>query len=1017
MKLNVRIALIIATLIVALPTGAAAPRPQGPCDIYAAGQTPCVAAHSTTRALYAAYNGPLYQIKRLPDGKTLDIAVDGEGYAGTAPQDAFCANTLCVINLIYDQSGRGNHLYQAPPGPLFPGPAKGAFDTQPIADMAPITIQGRKAYGVYIMPGMGLRNNNASGIAIDDEPEGIYYVIDGMHYDNGCCFDYGNSSTNGRAVGTGTMETTYFGNSTVWGRGNGPGPWIMSDMEAGLFSGYDAKQNSADPTIDSWRFVTAVVDGGGGNKWDLRGGNAQQGRLTTFYSGARPGSRENSAYYPMHKQGAILLGTGGDNGNGSSGTFYEGVMTTGYPSEATTDAVQATIVAARYDVQRVSLSRVTTFPPGSTQEVTQTFTNTTGKPAAQVTLSLAGPRGWTTGQSKTSAETVAPGASVSATFRVGSPAAAGAGFLTGKAEWKSTQTGRQTETVTARVRSAPAVKINEVRFSAGGNATNQFIELYNASADPVDLSNWTLIHTPSQWAPIKLATIAAGTKLAARSFYLLGLANSGLAAPASAGAATIHVRSTTGFATGQKIDIDGETRTIVSVGSAAAPLTTLFIPVSTGPWIAVPAGSTNLPVTNASGFEPGQKIGIDLGGNYEIATVTAAGKAATQTTLSAAAVAGATRIQVAAGANMAAGDTLTVGTGARKEVVKVASVGADVELTAPLRFDHASGIDVSDVGTGISFSPSTKFPHVSGDAVQALGTGITLDRPLAKAHPTGAPVGNPLAKGTGYEGATAPNQWFGSVLSARAGSIALMDASGAVMADAIVYGSQQSNSSANGTIASPEIATLEGDQGKGGCIAVVPVLPRGPATPIDSADRSLGRFPDGADTDSNCSDFRLQSATTLPVGATAGEANIKVAGVAEFGAGQAITVGTGANRETAVIATVGTAGAAALASAIDAGATVIPIAGGMGFGPGQTVSIDSGANRETAVIASFTGGRGGARITLAAPLTRPHPAGGVISGSGITLTAPLTRSHANGAPVAGDLPTPGAPNKYSNARN
>ena len=111
--------------------------------------------------------------------------------------------------------------------------------------------------------------------------------------------------------------------------------------------------------------MTAVVDGGGGNKWDLRGGNAQKGGLTTFYSGPRPGSQHNGNYFPMHKQGAILMGTGGDNGNGSSGTFYEGAMTTGYPTEATTDAVQANIVAARYDVQRVGLSRVTTFTPGS----------------------------------------------------------------------------------------------------------------------------------------------------------------------------------------------------------------------------------------------------------------------------------------------------------------------------------------------------------------------------------------------------------------------------------------------------------------------------------------------------------------------------------------------------------------------------------------------------------------------------------------------------------------------------
>jgi hypothetical protein len=105
-----------------------------------------------------------------------------------------------------------------------------------------------------IMPGMGFRNNDAVDLAINDEPEGIYYVVDGTHYDSGCCFDYGNSSTNGRAVGTGTMETTYFGTATAWGSGNGPGPWIMADMEAGLFSGYNARQNVADPTIDSWRF-------------------------------------------------------------------------------------------------------------------------------------------------------------------------------------------------------------------------------------------------------------------------------------------------------------------------------------------------------------------------------------------------------------------------------------------------------------------------------------------------------------------------------------------------------------------------------------------------------------------------------------------------------------------------------------------------------------------------------------------------------------------------------------------
>ena len=54
----------------------------------------------------------------------------------------------------------------------------------------------------------------ARDLPIDDEPAGIHVVVDGAHYSNGCCFNYGNASTNGLAVGTGTMESVYFGTST-----------------------------------------------------------------------------------------------------------------------------------------------------------------------------------------------------------------------------------------------------------------------------------------------------------------------------------------------------------------------------------------------------------------------------------------------------------------------------------------------------------------------------------------------------------------------------------------------------------------------------------------------------------------------------------------------------------------------------------------------------------------------------------------------------------------------------------
>ncbi|MET7334951.1 arabinofuranosidase catalytic domain-containing protein [Nonomuraea sp. NPDC005650] len=176
------------------------------CDIYAAGGTPCVAAHSTTRALYAAYNGALYQVRRSSDNATQNI-------------------------------------------------------------------------------------------------------------------------------GNGTMEAIYFGNIKVWGYGTGNGPWVMADLENGLFSGVNAGYNANNPTVNH-RYLTAIVKGEP-NHWAIRAGNAQSGNLSTYYNGSRPNVAD---YNPMKKEGAIILGIGGDNSNSSAGTFYEGVMTSGSSSVDKNDA-------------------------------------------------------------------------------------------------------------------------------------------------------------------------------------------------------------------------------------------------------------------------------------------------------------------------------------------------------------------------------------------------------------------------------------------------------------------------------------------------------------------------------------------------------------------------------------------------------------------------------------------------------------------------------------------------------
>ncbi|PVH94056.1 carbohydrate-binding module family 42 protein [Periconia macrospinosa] len=329
----------------------------GPCDLYANGGTPCIAAHSTTRALYNSFSGALYQVKRGSDNTTTNISpLSAGGVANAGAQDTFCARTTCLISIIYDQSGRGNHLTQAPPGG-FKGPEANGYDNLASAIGAPVTLNGQKAYGVFSPPGTGYRNNAVSGSAKGDQAEGMYAVLDGTHYNSGCCYDYGNAETNSLDTGNGHMEAIYFGDSTYWGSGTGSGPWLMADLENGLFTGRNPKNNPA-PSI-SYRFFTTILKGGP-NLWALRGGNAASGTLSTYFSGARP---TPSGYNPMSKEGAIIFGIGGDNSVSAQGTFYEGVVTSGYPSDATENAVQANIVAAGYAT--ASLTSGDSFTVGS----------------------------------------------------------------------------------------------------------------------------------------------------------------------------------------------------------------------------------------------------------------------------------------------------------------------------------------------------------------------------------------------------------------------------------------------------------------------------------------------------------------------------------------------------------------------------------------------------------------------------------------------------------------------------
>ena len=1050
MKKKIGSALILAvtlTLIVASSMAAqqksASSRPKGPCDIYADAHDPCVAAHSTTRALYASYNGPLYQVLRQSDLKTLDIGVvqptasDPGGYADAAKQDAFCAQTYCWITTIYDQSPKHNHLTQAPRGG-FSGPSLGGFNNLPIADMAPVTVMGHKVYGVFIEPGMGLRQNDVKGTAVDDQAEGQYWVVNGHHFNSGCCFDYGNAEIDSRDDDNGTMETAYFGNATPWFSGSGHGPWIMTDQENNLVGCVNLDGTKGCPNLPSitWRFVTAIAKGEP-HHWTSMGGDAQRGALAVMFDGPRV----NSTYDPMRKQGAILLGNGGDNSNSSQGTFYEGAMTAAgtFPTDATDQLVQANIVAAQYDIAPLTIAPssaaaappgIQTFTPGSSRNVTVTFTNTTGAPAKDLKLSLSVPGKWTSSveggkeTSKTLAGPVAQGASVNATFKITAAASPFNGDLIAHAAWTNSGTGRpESQTAAEKVRNAEAVKINEFRIaSSSANTTDSFIELYNSAAQPIDISNWTLTAHSTQLPIFSAVKIPAGTKLAPRAFYLLGLSNSGLVIPARKGQTTIQVRSTAGMSAGDSLSIDTgssqETRKIVSVGTAATSSTTLWQPLPDGPVITIPVGSTNVPVTSTSGFKVGEKIALGYGATYptvakgmekyEVATVTAVGKPGTQAFLAVDAPAGSTNIQVTSAEDISVGDKIrldidSVGHGI--ETVTVTRVGTqanrtNLSATAPagatnIKVRNVRGFAVGDKitvgtpvkhqtvtiasvgtagpkGTGIEFTPALDHEHGDAELVVTPGTGIDIAAPLKFDHAANLPFSD---RGTGitFQAATAfahssdePVQALGAGITLDSALVNDHDIDAVVRDAAVATAGYQGTPAPNQWFGGPELTTNAVAFGRSTLS-----FRHGSMVLRDASGVVVDSLNYGGMVDPWAAEGYQATAGTgqtgchvpAPGGATGYVPTVAAAAAANTSAGR-FPDGTDTDSNCNDFLT---QAAATLAASSDAGATNIKVASVEGFYPGQKIMIDTGANLENAVIASV-GTSGSTTISSAAAL-------------------------------------------------
>eukprot|EP01049_Picozoa_sp_SAG25_P014183 SAG25_NODE_2425_length_1619_cov_1.704605_3_plen_215_part_00 len=179
-------AMMPATVVLAAAAAGAAGPPEGPCDITGAAGNPCVAAHSTVRALYGKYDGGLYilQKSRTQAQMTIDVLEPG-GFADKAKHDRFCGAEMdCVILSVLDQSPMKNHLVQR----------HGLIN----ASRHPIMVGNKvPVYGMWFDPGFGYHVDDTRGIAKGNAPESIFAVMSGSRHTGadaahkGCCFDYG----------------------------------------------------------------------------------------------------------------------------------------------------------------------------------------------------------------------------------------------------------------------------------------------------------------------------------------------------------------------------------------------------------------------------------------------------------------------------------------------------------------------------------------------------------------------------------------------------------------------------------------------------------------------------------------------------------------------------------------------------------------------------------------------------------------------------------------------------------
>jgi hypothetical protein len=322
-----------------------------------------VAAHSMTRAMFAAYTGPLFKALRVSDKQEKDIGiVAATGLVDISALSTFCSGTACKVTTLYDQTDNKNDMWRGDTTANAPG-------TPTLCDLmdieywqmsdgtkVPLALEhGYEDGNGWKAVSQCLRNRDKTkNMPKGATPETQYGIFHKKYVNFNCCFNYGNTGNQIHYTGAGTLSALNFSTISFWSKGTGTGPWVMVDWEQGVYAGNTgvtgsgvpssvattAKGENPNPTI-TYDIVTALMKHNGVNHWALKAGNAQTGALAVSIDlNSLP-----SGYSPLKQEGGLGLGEGGAGDAHGAGGFSEGAVIAAETTDATDNAIQKSIVS------------------------------------------------------------------------------------------------------------------------------------------------------------------------------------------------------------------------------------------------------------------------------------------------------------------------------------------------------------------------------------------------------------------------------------------------------------------------------------------------------------------------------------------------------------------------------------------------------------------------------------------------------------------------------------------------